>query len=588
MNSTRRVCLTAALLLWACTDRPTTPHEPSTEHHESGADAQAEPNRVQSDAGSAPAPAQDGSAVERSDAAAGGGGAGGSRPPEPPWVNQDAGTSNTPPQCVPSGGGAHALLEGETVQVTLTCSTGAAGPHVFEVARLPDGAELSADTSTLTWTPRLDQAGRHEVLVYESGSREVGTVRFDVVDRFDAPDNVPVDPMTYHEEYGLPVLHLTTGPDLNEDTYAPATIIYRGHSYDGTQAKLRGATSKTYPKRSLTLKFTKLDKFNEPSFAGGFLDKRKVVVTTTFDDNAYVRQRLCYELWNRLDPSHIKVQAYNAVLFRQGKYYGLYTVSDHIDGYLMEDFGFNQDGDLYKARTADVNFRATLNQSEQLKPNLHVGFTKEEGFPFPPEPGAFDTLDGFMQWVIDMTPEQLAAEADSRIAVLDYIDWWVFVSFLAADDSVGKNSYHYRDPLVPGSLWRYVPWDLNHSLGQQWNTTRVPPSVTRPEGLYPTMNALFEKMLKGPLLPEMRQRYGEVLATGGFQLDEITALYDAMIAEVDASARRDELKWAEKYRTFNSWKSRTDFTTFEEEAVYVRRWLRDRHAYLSARYPVTP
>ncbi|HTU61939.1 MAG TPA: hypothetical protein VMF89_25955, partial [Polyangiales bacterium] len=273
MNSACRGSLTAAMLLWACTDRPTKPHEPSPEHHNNSADAQAATNQVPGDAGSAPAQALDGSTGD-SDAAVGGGagssGSAGARPPATGWAGRDAGGNNTSALCMPSGGGPHALLEGDSVQVTIACSTGVAGPRVFEVVKLPDGAELSADTSTLTWTPRLDQAGRHEVLVHDPESGETGTVRFDVVDRFDAPDNVPVDPMTYHEEYGLPVLHLTTGPDLNEDTYAPATIIYRGHSYQDAQAKLRGATSKTYPKRSLTLKFTKLDKFNEPSFAGGF------------------------------------------------------------------------------------------------------------------------------------------------------------------------------------------------------------------------------------------------------------------------------------------------------------------------------
>jgi hypothetical protein len=99
------------------------------------------------------------------------------------------------------------------------------------------------------------------------------------------------------------------------------------------------------------------------------------------------------------------------------------------------------------------------------------------------------------------------------------------------------------------------------------------------------MNNLFEKLLDGPLLPEMRRRYGEVLARGAFALDDITALYDVMAAEVDASARRDEKMWGERYRSFMSWKSRTDFTSYEQEVQYVRMWLRDRHAYLAARYP---
>jgi len=382
------------------------------------------------------------------------------------------------------------------------------------------------------------------------------------------------------------VIHLYTDPALNSDEYTPATIVYRGHSYTGAQAKRRGATSLSYPKSSYTLKFTKQDKFSEPGFAGGFLDKRKVTITTTFDDNSYLRQRLGYELWNRLDPSHIRVQSYNAVLFLNGAYFGLYTVTDHVDGYLMEDFGYDQDGDLFKARSADANFRATLNGRDQPKTTLHDGYTKEEGVPEQDEPGAFDTLDAFVDWVVEATPEALASEAESRVALREYVDWWIFVSFMAADDSIGKNSYHYNDPKDPHALWHVVPWDLNHSLGQDWNTERVKPTVTTPEGLYPAQNGLFEKLLNGPSASDMRQRYAEVLAREAYAIEGIVALFDAMVAEVDASARRDELKWGERYRTFGHWRDREDFTSYEQEVLYVREWLRARHTYLQTFYPL--
>ncbi|HET8940195.1 MAG TPA: CotH kinase family protein [Polyangiales bacterium] len=508
-----------------------------------------------------------------------------SRPsvPEP-----DTGLMPAAPLCMPSGGGPYALLEGETLNVAVSCSTGASTPSTLSFEALPKGAVYTAASATLTWTPGLDQAGRYELQLRDERSEELGTVRLDVVDRFDTESNQPVDASRYHEEYGLPVFHLTTDPGLNDDNYTPATIVYRGHSYAGAEAKLRGASSLAYPKPSFTLKFTKADKFSEPGFAGGFFKKRKITLTTTFDDNSYVRQRLGYELWNRLDPSHIKVQTYNAVLFLNGEYFGLYTVTDHVDGYLMEDFGLRQDGDLYKARSVNANFRATRNGSQVLKETLHEGFTKEEGLPEAAEPGAFDNLEDFVRWVNDAMPEQLAAEADSRIAVRDYEDWWIFVSFIAADDSVTKNAYHYRDPALAGSLWRFVPWDLNHSFGQQWNTERASPTVTRPEGLYPQMNNLFEKLLAGPRGGGMRQRYAETLARDAFALDRVSELFDAMVAEVDASAHRDEQLWGAKYRSFGRWNTRTDFTSFEQEIQYVRQWIKDRHAYLESLYPAAP
>lgn len=476
------------------------------------------------------------------------------------------------------------MLEGDALALTVRCSVGTTQPGALLFDALPDGAHFDRATGKLTWTPGLAQAGKYELSLRDERSGELGKVHLHVVDRFDAAGNQKVDPATYHEEYGLPVIHVSTDPGLNDDEYTPATITYRGHTYQGSEAKLRGAASQSYPKRSFTLKFTKSDKFNEPSFAGGFLKKRKIALTTTFDDNSYVRQRLGYELWNRLDRQHIQVQAYNAVLFLNGSYFGLYTLTDHINGYLMEDFGHNQDGDLYKARSANANFRANLNGSPALKENLHVGYSKEEGFPEADQPGAFDNLDAFVRWVVESSPEQLAAEATSRIALHEYVGWWIFVSFSAADDSISKNSNHYRDPLLPGSVWHIIPWDLNHSFGQDWNTERTTFDVTKPEGLYPRQNQLFEKLLAGPLAPGMRQRYSEVLASKAYALDDLIALYDGMVAEVKASALRDEQLWGERYRNFGHWNKRSDFTTHEQEVAYVRTWLRERHAYLQTLY----
>lgn len=493
--------------------------------------------------------------------------------PDPPDASPES-------SCQPDAGGPYAVLEGETVRITVSCAQSGA----LQIDSLPEGATFAADTGRLVWTPNLAQAGRHELVVRDGPAGAPAVIRIDVVDRHDAHDNQPVDAAHYHEEYGLPVIHLQADK-LNNDEYTPATIIYRGHSYVEAQAKLRGATSLSYPKNSFTLKFAKADKFNEPGFAGGFLKKRKVTVTTTFDDNSYLRQRFGYELWNRLDPAHIQVQAYNAVLFLNGRYHGLYTVTDHVDGYLMEDFGHNQDGDLYKARSAHANFRATLNGSTTPKESLHYGYTKEEGFPEPEEPGAFDNLDEFVRWVIETDPEQLALQAPSRIAVQEYIDWWIFVSFIAADDTISKNTYHYRDPTLAGSVWHVVPWDLNHSFGQDWNTERVIATVTRPEGLYPRQNNLFEKLLAGPLAPSMRERYAQVLARQAYAIDDVLALYDQLATEIEPSAQRDARKWGDRYRSFGHWNDRADFTSYEEEVQYIRDWLRERHAYLQTIYP---
>jgi spore coat protein CotH len=498
---------------------------------------------------------------------------------------------SAPVQCQPKAG-RYSVLEGDKLTVNLSCSIDGAVPSTWAIGNLPTGAALDAATGTLTWRPGLNQAASYKLTAQALPWAEATTLDIAVIDRWDADGNVPlVDPSTYHEEYGLPVLHLNTDPGVNDDAYTPATITYRGHTYAAAEAKYRGATSKSYPKRSFTLKFTKQDKFSDPDRAGGFLEKRKLTLITSFDDNSHLRQRLGYELWNRMDPTgHIRVQSYNVVVYLNGEYHGLYTLADHVDGFLMEDFGYNQEGNLYKARSYDANFRSssgvafTPEGMALPKETLHDGFTKEEGTPEEGQPGAFDDLDALVSWASSSSDADFARTIDSTIARKEYEDWWIWVSYIRADDSAGKNSYHYHDPLGADSLWHCVPWDLNASFGQDWKTFRSPADTSPPDAWFRSVNNLFDRILSDATMgPALEQRYGVELK-GPLAGDTVIELFDGMASEIEQSALRDEQKWQSAYRAYMLWKDRTDFTSYQQEVEYVRRWISVRHAYLEDLY----
>ncbi|MCC6559004.1 MAG: CotH kinase family protein [Polyangiaceae bacterium] len=491
----------------------------------------------------------------------------------------DAGPDATP-RCEPSGGGPYWLLEGETVTLQVACGTGMELPgDAFAVGPLPDGAAYDPASRTLSFTPRLDQAAVYEVAIRVEQTNETGRVKIGVADAWQDPANVPVtDPARYTEEYGLPVLFLSPAP-ATED-YAPATVVYRGHTYTA-QAKLRGAASLGYPKKSYTIELAKEDKFQEPEEAGGFEDRRKIVLISTFDDNSYVRQRLAYDLWNRLDPGHIQIKTYSAVVFIDGQYWGLYTISDHVDGFLMEDHGYSQDGNLYKAVNHDANFALTSIQNGGApKATLHDGYVKKEGLPPEGQPGAFADLEDLVNFVATSDPQAFRDQIGARIDRRDYEDWWILVTLIMADDSAGKNSYHYHDPAA-GGPFRYAPWDFNASFGQTWQTEREPAPVYTD---YVGLNLLFQRFLADPSIGDpLRARYGEALH-GALDIAAVQALVDGYAARIDASARRDEAKWAAAYRSYGGWSWRSDFTTYEEEMAYLKAWLDERWAYQDGLY----
>jgi hypothetical protein len=70
-----------------------------------------------------------------------------------------------------------------------------------------------------------------------------------------------------------------------------------------------------------------------------------------------------------------------------------------------------------------------------------------------------------------------------------------------------------------------------------------------------------------------------------YDLGPVMALVDGYLAEIDASARRDEVKWSAAYRSYGGWDWRDDFTDYDGEVEYLIEWLADRWAFQADRYP---
>ncbi len=484
----------------------------------------------------------------------------------------DDGSSGTPDgasdRCRPTGGGPHWTTEGQAVAFDLACETGLAlGSGAFTIDPVPDGATFDAGAGHLEWTPGLDQAAVYRIAIEATELGETGEVVVGVADAWDAADNVPVvDPTQYPLEYGLPVLFLSS-PPAAEEPYVPVGVVYGGVEY-AAEGKLRGASSLDYPKKSYILKFDG-QRFDDPDSDGGFRNKRRIVLTSTFDDNSYLRQWLAFELWSRLEPT-IEVQSYDAVVYMDGVYFGLYTVTDHIDGELMRASGLSEDGNLYKAINHDANFRLT-NSDGGDKGTLHDGYEKKEGEPL----DDFTDLDALVDFVATSADGAFASEIAGKVELADYEKWLILASYTRADDSAGKNSYHYHDAT---RTWRVAPWDFNASFGQDWTTRRA---GATPAEFYQWANRLFERVLADPALgPAFRQRYRDALA-GPLALDAVLGTIDDYAAAIDFGARRDWARWEAEYRAFGRWSDRGDWTSYEEEVQYLRDWLTARDAALA-------
>src|SRR5690606_28300154 len=147
---------------------------------------------------------------------------------------------------------------------------------------------------------------------------------------------------------------------------------------------------------------------------------------STFDVDSYGRQRLAFGLWHLLDPTHVQVQSFMAVVYLEDEFRGLYTIMDHVDDELMAHHGLGA-GSLYKALNHNANFRATRYPNGSPKESLSEGYEKKKGEP-ESGPGASDDLEELVRFVVESDDATFAAEIGERIDLASYMDWLILIT----------------------------------------------------------------------------------------------------------------------------------------------------------------
>ena len=473
------------------------------------------------------------------------------------------------------------LWEGQTLSFTVACTGDLATDDAeISVVSAPTGAAWDPGTLRLTWVTGPKDGGRHDLVFSarpagSSSIPEASTVTVWVADDPTLPDAVPVDPLAYREEWGLPVLHLqTTGPLTTEEQ--EATVTWGGASYPSL-AKIRGASSAYYAKPGYTLDFTDDELPIEP----WDVTRDHLVLLSPFDDNSYIRQKLVYDQWAAIcewsGEARLAPRTFFLVLYLDGAYHGLYIGLDRIDDEFTRHMGFDGEGNLYKAVDHDANFYLT-DSGGNAKYSLHQGYDKKEGLP----EGDYTDLDALVTFTGGSDTDTLLASAEDWFSLAEFMDWFLLVHYAQAGDSAGKNSYLYHDALT--GRWSYAPWDFNDSWGQNWYTVRVSSdSLDDFTWANRVFAAIQEDRETQALLWE---RFAAMREDGPFDPDWLLGQIDAYQAEIDPSARRDWEKWEPYYRT--AWWAhyrRGTWTDYDGELEYVRTWIEERDALFLERVP---
>ncbi len=479
------------------------------------------------------------------------------------------------------------FLEGDTVRFTLSCSGDLATEDAeIQALSLPEGASFDASSLAFSWETGPASGGRIDSVFSvtpRDGSAQIPsaeTVTFWVADNPDDPDNVAVDPETYTEEWGLPVMHIENRGTITT-AYSDATVTWAGASYPAS-IKIRGASSAYYPKPSYTLEFNG----DELPVDDWGVTRNHFLLLTTFDDNSYVRQKFVYDLWAAMaehwDDQRMTPRTLFTVVYRNGAYWGLYVGLDRMDDEFLDHMGFERDANLYKAVNHNANFYLT-NTYGSAKSSMHDGYTKEEGDP----EDDYSDLDDLVSFTGGSSASDLLAESGEWFDLQEFMDWFLLVHYTLSEDSAGKNSYLYHPQ--GGGQFRYGPWDFNHAWGQGWYTYRVDAEY---ENYFTSYNRVFWAIQSDTgASAELWERFADLRDTGPMSLEWQQATLDEYYALIEPSAERDWEKWESSYRTYSGWASTRnaygDWQDYEGEKEYLYDWVRDRAAFFEELHPPT-
>ncbi len=339
---------------------------------------------------------------------------------------------------------------------------------------------------------------------------------------------ITCDPDSFHIIY----------QNYREDIDISAILTHRGTTWDGVTLRIRGETSRSYPKKSLRMEFK-----GEP-FAG---DRDVLIFNAEYGDASYLRQYIAASLFR--DIGYPCFTTEYARLYLNGEFLGLYLCIDNIDKSFLRAQGLDPDGTLYKAAQRG----ACMSVFDDI-PYHWDKKTRE------------DTGDAELTSLIhdlNATPDSLyEAFARERLDYDRMVDIVSMNILLSNASTYYHNYYIYQNTLGDGR-WTMLPWDLDKTFGtygydwpyQQsgWHGYRTPD------------NPFVERALISPaIFSDIVERMG-VLSQTVFTNEHLASLIDSLQTVIEPSVLQDE----------------TDSIT---DMAQWRAALKDNESYLRSRY----
>ncbi|MBX3396859.1 MAG: lamin tail domain-containing protein [Phycisphaerae bacterium] len=255
----------------------------------------------------------------------------------------------------------------------------------------------------------------------------------------------------------LPIFHWYVDPAVYAaalshfltDQTEPAVLFFNGRLYDNIRFRVRGQSSRSFPKKHWKFHMPQGHDFSEPSLIPIPFDQFNL--QSNFADKSNLREILSYESFR--DSGAPMNSAFPIRLQQNGSFFGLYTFVQAMDDDYLTVNQIDENGAWYKAFD-DCRLRPLSQLPARYEKNTRL----YEGY---------EDLHAFLTGInVPNTPTRRNFLFDN-LDVPQTLNYIAVNTIIHNNDQVAKNYFLYRDTEGTGR-WAMQAWDNDLTFGRNY------------------------------------------------------------------------------------------------------------------------
>lgn len=396
---------------------------------------------------------------------------------------------------------------------------------------------------------------------------------------------------------GLPLVEITTQEAIKDEPKVECTFKLfdpKARTDDGENKNLkvfeskagieyRGAGAMRYVKKPYNFKLYDDEGNKREAELLNIRNDNSWILDAMFLDVAHMRNRVCFDIWNEFNkPYYVEqkpkamsgTRGHHVEVFINGKYMGLFILSDRIDRkqYQIEQNG----GFIYKAKgwTTACRLQSCSTPSnddyywnsadiEQEYPDADDGLQPN-----------FNHMAELITFVGSSSKEEFSSKFEEHLDMNSIVDGFIFINMIVAHDNIGRNTFWILRNINESKKFMHGLWDLDGTLGRTWHRYTEDPN----QGWVSSGFRIYERIINenpAGIHQKIYDRWQEI-KDGALSSDNFNKIVDYYTNQQIASgARRREVdRWmATDVSDQPNWGYNTVYyDDLETETEYMKEW----------------